>query len=172
VLPLKSAGRTALRLSARRVTPRRAFDEPYCSSHLIASQVASASPTQRRTRSSGGRAEALAEIDRAKIHYLQRQPRVPHARSLMLWPVEDMAGDPHSGHVRRVDVSMACTTFSRFLLRLPLGQRTCRRSRIEPARRCCSGSARRVCQEVIALAPDSQPPAGLGAHIRQRPADS
>lgn len=97
VLPLRSSGQERLvGFLIAGVSPRVAFDEAYGSFlDLIASQVVSAISNARAYELERGRAEALAEIDRAKTTFfsnVSHEFRTP--LTLMLGPVEDMAADP------------------------------------------------------------------------------
>ncbi len=98
VLPIKSACQERLSgFLIAGLSPRRAFDDAYGSFlDLVASQVASAVANARAHEIERGRAEALAEIDRAKTTFfsnVSHEFRTP--LTLMLGPVEDMAGDLH-----------------------------------------------------------------------------
>ena len=71
VLPMLSAGQErVIGFLIAGVSPRRAFDEPYGAFlELIASQVASAIANARAYETERERAEALAQIDRAKTTF-------------------------------------------------------------------------------------------------------
>lgn len=96
-LPIKSAGqeRPSGFLIAG-VSPRRPFDASYRSFlELLAGQISSAIANARAYEMERSRAEALAEIDRAKTTFfsnVSHEFRTP--LTLMIGPIEDMANDP------------------------------------------------------------------------------
>lgn len=96
-LPIKSAGQERLSgFLVAGVSPRRPFDEAYRSFlELLAGQISSAIANARAYEMERSRAEALAEIDRAKTAFfsnVSHEFRTP--LTLMIGPVEDMANDP------------------------------------------------------------------------------
>src|SRR5580704_4320050 len=97
VLPLKGAGQEGLAgFLIAGVSPRRPLDDAYRSFlDLIAGQMATAIANAQAFEAQRRRAEALAEIDRAKTIFFSN---VSHAfrtpLTLMLGPVEETMADP------------------------------------------------------------------------------
>jgi PAS domain S-box-containing protein len=100
VLPVRKSGQDRLAgFLVAGLSPRRSFDDDYRGFlDLLAGQIASAVANARAYEEERRRAEALAELDRAKTTFfsnVSHEFRTP--LTLMLSPVEDLLGKPADG---------------------------------------------------------------------------
>ena len=118
VLPMIRPGQAQLAgFVVAGVSPRLAFDDEYRGFlDLLAGHVATAVANARAYEEERRRAEALAELDRAKTAFFsQRQPRVPHAadadaraRSRTCWPGATPTCPPPPRASSRSSTATAC----------------------------------------------------------------
>jgi len=109
VLPMALAGSEPVGVLVAGISPRRAFDESYRGFlRLVASHVAAAVGAARALEHERARAEALAEIDRAKSMFfsnVSHEFRTP--LTLMLAPLEDVLAAGDVPEARRDLVALA-----------------------------------------------------------------
>jgi PAS domain S-box-containing protein len=109
LLPLKSAGHGLAGFLIAGVSPRRPFDDEYRSFlDLVAGQIAAAVGDAQAYQSERRRAEALAELDRAKTAFfsnVSHELRTP--LTLMLGPLHEALGDARLPAALREQLELA-----------------------------------------------------------------